>query len=97
MLVVDGKLHPKFLPDSSSRFIRNGVGTSQEGQLAHFVITNRPIIFHQFARLFKDHLGLNSALYLDGNISQMYAPLINRVGHGRSLGPIIGVVSPADH
>ena len=97
MLVVDGKLHPKFLPDSSSRFIRNGVGTSQEGQWAHFVITNRPIIFHQFARLFKDHLGLNSALYLDGNISQMYAPLINRVGHGRSLGPIIGVVSPADH
>jgi len=97
MLVVDGKLHPKFLPDSSSRFIRNGVGTSHEGQWAHFVITNRPIIFHQFARLFKDHLGLNSALYLDGNISQMYAPLINRVGHGRSLGPIIGVVSPADH
>ena len=95
MLVIDGKLHPKFLENSSSRFIRNGVGTSQEGQWAHFVITNRPIIFHKFARLFKDHLGLNSALYLDGNVSQMYAPPLNRGGHGRSLGPIIGAVSPA--
>ena len=97
MLVIDGELHPKFLLNSSSRFIRNGVGASQDGQWAHFVITNRSIIFHQFARLFKDHLGLNSALYLDGNLSQMYAPLLNRVGHGRSLGPIIGVVSPAAH
>ena len=97
MLVIDGELHPKFLLNSSSRFIRNGVGASQDGQWAHFVITNRSIIFHQFARLFKDHLGLNSALYLDGNASQMYAPLLNRVGHGRSLGPIIGVVSPAAH
>lgn len=97
MLVIGGKLHPRFLKNSSSQFIRNGVGTSQEGQWAHFVITNRPIIFHKFARLFKDHLGLNSALYLDGNVSQMYAPLINRVGHSRSLGPIIGVVSPAAH
>ena len=97
MLVIDGELHPKFLLNSSSRFIRNGVGASQDGQWAHFVITNRSIIFHQFARLFKDHLGLNSALYLDGNVSQMYAPILNRVGHGRSLGPIIGVVSPAAH
>ena len=27
MLVIDGKLHPRFLPDSTSRFVRNGVGT----------------------------------------------------------------------
>ena len=97
MLVIGGKLHPRFLENSSSQFIRNGVGTSQEGQWAHFVLTKRPIIFHKFARLFKDYLGLNSALYLDGNVSQMYAPFINHVGHGRSLGPIIGVVSPAAH
>src|SRR6056297_408952 len=32
MLVIDGTLHPRFLPDSTSRFIRNGVGTSADGR-----------------------------------------------------------------
>ncbi len=32
MLVIDGKLHPRFLVDSDSRHVRNGVGTSVDGQ-----------------------------------------------------------------
>ncbi|RWF22644.1 MAG: hypothetical protein EOS64_13570, partial [Mesorhizobium sp.] len=31
MLVIDGKLHPKFQPDSASRKIRNGVGVRADG------------------------------------------------------------------
>ena len=40
MLVIEGDLHPRFLKDSTSRYIRNGVGTSQDGQRVVFAISN---------------------------------------------------------
>jgi uncharacterized protein YigE (DUF2233 family) len=55
-----------------------------------------PLTLHMFGRYFKDHLNLRSALYLDGNVSRLYAPMINRRDFGRKLGPMIGVVGPAD-
>ena len=96
MLVIDGEIHPKFTANSKSKFIRNGVGTTSDGQKAFFVISNAPLNLHMFARYFKDQLNLKSALYLDGNISRLYAPLINRRDFGRRLGPIIGVVGPVE-
>lgn len=97
MLVIDGALHPRFLQDSTSRYIRNGVGTSADGQRAVFAISNRPVTFHEFGRLYRDHLKLDNALYLDGNISRLRAPDLRRddIGFG-ALGPIIGVVKPAE-
>lgn len=93
MLVIDGALHPRFLRSSTSRFIRNGVGTSDDGQTASFVISNSPVTFHAFGSVFRDHLGLNSALYFDGNVSRLRAPQLGRndIGFG-ALGPILGVV-----
>lgn len=93
MLVIDGELHPRFLRDSTSRFIRNGVGTSDDGAIASFVISNSPVTFHAFGSLFRDYLNLNSALYFDGNVSRLRAPELGRndIGFG-ALGPIIGVV-----
>ena len=38
MLVIAGKLHPKFIAASSSRHIRNGVGVSRDGKTAYVVI-----------------------------------------------------------
>ncbi|QUJ76508.1 phosphodiester glycosidase family protein [Sulfitobacter albidus] len=95
MLVIDGELHPRFLPDSTSTFIRNGVGTSEDGLTATFAISNSPVTFHAFARLFRDHLGLDQALFLDGNVSRLRAPDLERsdLGFG-ALGPIIGVIEP---
>jgi uncharacterized protein YigE (DUF2233 family) len=96
MLVIDGELHPRFLPDSTSRYIRNGVGTSADGKRAVFAISNNVVTFHEFGRLFRDHLGLPNALYLDGNISRIRAPELGRDDAGfTQLGPIIGVVEPA--
>ncbi len=92
MLVVDGALHPKFLPDSHSRYIRNGVGTSPDGQRAVFVISRGSVTFHEFATLFRDYLKLPNALFLDGNISRLYAPAIERRDAGFNMGPIVGVV-----
>lgn len=97
ILVIDGALHPRFLVDSTSRFIRNGVGTSQDGTRAVFVISDTPVTFHTFGTLFRDHLGLRNALYLDGNISRLRAPDLGRSGTGFTrLGPIIGVVEQTE-
>lgn len=91
MLVIDGALHPRFLPGSTSRYIRNGVGVSRDGQV-HFAISNVAVNFHLFARLFRDRLKTPQALYFDGNISRLYAPSLGRSDAGFPMGPIIGVV-----
>ena len=95
MLVIDGDLHPRFLVDSDSRYVRNGVGVSPDGQTAWFAISDRAVTFHEFGRLFRDGLGVRDALYFDGSISRLYAPGMNRADFGRSLGPIIGLVDSA--
>lgn len=93
MLVIDGDLHPRFLADATSRYIRNGVGVSADMQTAWFVISDRAVTFHQFARFFRDELSARNALYFDGSISRLYAPAINRADWGRRMGPIIGYVT----
>ena len=95
MLVIDGALHPRFLPDSTSRYIRNGVGTTDAGDRAVFVISRNPVTFHQFARFFRDALGLRQALYFDGNISRLHAPQLGRSDPGFRMGPIIGLPAPS--
>jgi uncharacterized protein YigE (DUF2233 family) len=95
MLLIDGALHPRFLPDATSRLVRNGVGISADGQTAYLVISDGAVTFHEFARIFRDGLGLRDALYLDGSVSRLHAPALGRSGAGgRALGPILGVVAP---
>ena len=90
MLVIDGRLHPKFLADSTSRKIRDGVGVRDDG-VAIFAISNDEVTFHTFARLFRDALGCDDALFLDGSISSLLAPGIGRNDDYWNLGPMIGV------
>jgi len=92
MLVIDGALHPRFLPDSTSRFIRNGVGTSADGSRAIFAISNNSVTFHEFGSLFRDALETPNALYFDGKISRLHAPGLDRSDPGFWMGPIVGVV-----
>ncbi|PVA07860.1 phosphodiester glycosidase family protein [Thalassorhabdomicrobium marinisediminis] len=92
MLVIDGALHPRFIKDSDSRFIRNGVGTSADGTRAVFAISNEAVNFHDFATLFRDRLALPDALFFDGKISRLHAPQLNRSDFGWQLGPIVGVL-----
>lgn len=94
MLVIDGALHPRFIPGSPSRFVRNGVGTTDDGQTAYFAISDRPVNFHDFARFFRDGLGVNQALYLDGKVSRLYAPGLNRSDAGWPIGPIVALTRP---
>lgn len=95
MLVIDGALHPRFQPDSTSRFIRNGVGVRADGTVV-FAISDDPVTFHQFGRLFRDRLDTPNALYIDGNVSRLYAPALGRHDFGFPMGPIVGTVVTAD-
>jgi uncharacterized protein YigE (DUF2233 family) len=93
MLVIDGELHPRFLVDATSRYVRNGVGTTADGHIAQFVISNGLVTFYEFGSFFRDVLNLPQALYFDGNVSRLYAPDLGRHDPGRRLGPIIGTVA----
>lgn len=92
MLVIGGELHPRFLPDSTSRYVRNGVGTSADGTRVVFAISDDYVTFHEFGSLFRDVFETPNALFFDGNISRMYERAGNRSDVGFSLGPIVGVV-----
>lgn len=93
MLVIDGALHPRFLKNGVSKYIRNGVGTSTDGYKAVFVISNNAVTFHDFGSYFRDALELDQALYFDGNISRLHARALKRSDFGfQQLGPIIAVV-----
>lgn len=92
MLVIDGALHPRFLPDSPSRKWRNAVGVDANG-VTYFAISDDPVRFHDFATLFRDVLKTPNALYLDGTISRLYAPDLGRSDRGAAMGPILGVVA----
>ncbi|SIT83346.1 phosphodiester glycosidase family protein [Pontibaca methylaminivorans] len=96
MLVIGGELHPRFLIDSTSRYIRNGVGTSADGRRAVFAISRSGVTFHEFGRFFRDGLKLPDALYFDGNISRLYAPGLGRNDFGFAMGPVVGVTVPRD-
>ena len=90
LLVRAGKLHPAFRADSASRLLRNGVGVSAAG-VAVFVLSEDPVNFYEFATLFRDKLGCPDALFLDGDISSLYAPALKRDDFHRDLGPIFAV------
>lgn len=92
MLVIDGELHPRFLPDSDSYNIRNGVGVNAEGDRMWMVISDQAVNFHHFARFFRDYLETPNALFFDGRVSRLHAPEIGRSDFGFPVGPILGVV-----
>lgn len=93
MLVIAGKLHPKFDHDGSSRLIRNGVGTRAGKAL--FVISEDPVSLGKFARFFRDALKAPDALYFDGSVSSLWNPANGRQDSHSPLGPMIVAFKPA--
>lgn len=90
MLLIAGRLHPKFQDDGPSRLIRNGVGAIADGSAA-FVISETPVSFGKMARFFRDALNARDALYLDGSVSSLWEPNANRMDLNAALGPMIWV------
>nr|WP_211200278.1 phosphodiester glycosidase family protein [Rhodanobacter sp. B2A1Ga4] len=71
MLLIDGKLNEQFVDDSASMKWRSGVCAKTPTEVV-FAVSETPVNFHAFGRLFRDKLGCRDALYLDGSISQLY-------------------------
>ena len=94
MLVIAGKLHPKFDRDGSSVNIRNGVGIGGDGS-ARFVISDEPVSFGKIARLFRDNLGCRDALFFDGSVSALWDPANGRRDLTVPLGPMVVAFKPA--
>jgi uncharacterized protein YigE (DUF2233 family) len=94
MLVIDGKLHPRFDEDGTSRLSRNGVGVTRDGH-ALFVIADDPVSFGKMARFFRDALRTPNALYFDGAVSSLWDPPNGRQDSFTELGPIIVAFKPA--
>lgn len=89
-LLLDGEMHPRFFKESDSYNIRNGVGVDSKGRVV-FAISNTPVNFYTFAALFRDKLDCDNALYLDGSISEMYLPELDRTFTFRFFTTIFGV------
>ncbi len=93
MLVIDGKLHPAFEPDGSSRHVRNGVGIGPNGR-PMFVISEGPVSFGKFARFFRDGLKARNALFFDGAVSALWDPANGRRDITKPLGPMVVAFKP---
>jgi uncharacterized protein YigE (DUF2233 family) len=92
LLVGSGRIHPRFNSNSTSRLIRNGVGV-RSTQAVVFAISDEPVTFHEFAIFFRDALGCQDALYLDGVISSLHGSPSPRNDRKVDLGPIIGLTN----
>ena len=94
MLVHEGNITTSAVmnPNSTWRKIRNGVCAPAPGAVA-FVISESPVTFYEFAVFFRDSLHCREALYLDGSVSSLYAPQLNREDHFSDMGPMLGVVA----
>jgi uncharacterized protein YigE (DUF2233 family) len=91
MLVINGRLHPRFDRSSTSLKARNGVGVRADGKVI-FAISQAEVSFDAFARLFRDGLNCPNALFLDGgSAASLYAPSLNRHGNIMPLGPMLAV------
>jgi uncharacterized protein YigE (DUF2233 family) len=92
MLVIDGELHPRFQPDGPSRYLRNGVGVRGD-RTAYFVISSGVVSFGRVARFFRDELDCDDALFLDGSVSSLWSPELDRRDETSALGPMIVVLA----
>lgn len=90
MLIIDGKLHPKFRKGSKNSHIRNGVGILPNGNLL-FAMSKEKINFYDFAQYFKEN-DCTNALYLDGFVSRTYLPSKHWIQEDGNFGVIIAEV-----
>ncbi|MDY8111103.1 phosphodiester glycosidase family protein [Fulvimarina sp. 2208YS6-2-32] len=89
MLLIDGSVHPRFIENSDSLYVRNGVGVSADGGIVYLALTRKPINFHDFAVFFRDTVGVRDALFFDGQVSSLSYPAAGIAYRRDRLGPIL--------
>jgi len=77
MLVTKGVINKHFTKGSANLNIRNGVGINSKGNVV--LVTSEDFVnFYEFAELYRNKLDCSNALYLDGAVSQYYAPALHQ-------------------
>ena len=95
MLVINGKLHPRFIHYGASRKRRGGVGTSDSHTVV-FAVSDSEVSFQEFGRLFRDELKCRNALFLDGgSVPSLYVPSMKTGANFLRIGPMIGAFARA--
>jgi uncharacterized protein YigE (DUF2233 family) len=94
MLVIDGAIHPRFRPDGTTKYIRNGVGVRDDGRIV-LAITRDPVSLGSFARLFRDIAKCPNALFFDGAVSSLAWGRQMEIDAGEPAGPIVAVFGKA--
>jgi uncharacterized protein YigE (DUF2233 family) len=95
LLVHGGKIHPAFTIGSHNRRLRSGIGVSRN-HLVYIVVSDCAVNFYDFAAFFRDQLDCPDALYLDGSISRLYAPKLNRMRDDEGKFAVIIAVLPKE-
>lgn len=90
MLVEHGVIHPVFEDSSFHYNVRSGVAARTPSEVI-LAISKSEVTLYDFATFFRDELKCDDALYLDGDITRMYAPELGRFDTGSCAG-IIGVI-----
>jgi uncharacterized protein YigE (DUF2233 family) len=90
MLIINGKIHPKLTDDGASRYVRNGVGVDRSGALI-FAISDERVSLGKTARLFRDQLRCENALFLDGYVSSLWDGASGRNDQDLNIGPMVVV------
>lgn len=97
LLLRHGRKHPAFVPGSTSRLHRNGVGITANGDVLFAMTEFRPgagVNLYEFAEFFRS-LGCEDALFLDGDISAMWTPKDGPAPAGNHFAAILAVIEPA--
>ncbi|WP_062076378.1 phosphodiester glycosidase family protein [Demequina globuliformis] len=90
-LLLDGEIHHEFNEGSTNLAVRSGVGVSPDGQTVYLAQSWTLTNFWDFATLFRDELGVEDALYLDGDISALW---VTGMGEPGPLdGPYAGIIT----
>jgi uncharacterized protein YigE (DUF2233 family) len=64
-----------------------------DGRTVLFAISDDPVSFGAFARLFRDALACRNALFLDGSVSALHAADLDRTDISlKPIGPIVAAV-----
>lgn len=90
-LLLDGDVHPEFREGSVNLALRSGVGVSPDGRTVTLAMSWGVTNFWDFATLFRDQLGVEDALYLDGQISDVWVAGMDPPG--ALSGPYAGIIT----
>ncbi|MFL5321415.1 MAG: phosphodiester glycosidase family protein [Myxococcaceae bacterium] len=93
LLVRHGHLHPAFQPGSGNKKLRSGVGVAASDRI-YFALSSGMVNFETFAELFRSELRCPDALFLDGDISRLWAPSMGL--EALDTGPFTGMLAVVD-